>query len=295
MTGRVPVQQEKPVALKDDEIVERTASPITLAVSDPGALTTRQLVKMAKEVAKANSTRGLKPNQERFCQLRAIGETQIAAYTKAGYEASTVEGARAAASKLNQKPHIKKRIEAIKRDMLLEEKGALQVAAGVPDDEPRPIPTLDPDVPELATNDFDPRTYSKEWLARQAVVNLNQARSHGKLDAANGALKFLAELGGHIEKGTSGRKQIAKAPNKGELGYGEADDSTEGEKQVFNFVIGELDRAARLGDEARDVTPESAAGSVGQALSDERGAQPTIDVDELTRELGEGVPIETGD
>lgn len=276
------------MALKDDE----PTRPIEVAVPDPGALTTRQLVKMAKEVAK--KARGLKPMQERFCQLRAIDETQLAAYTKAGYEASTETTARVAASKLNAKPHIKKRIAEIKRELLLEEKGALQVAAGSLD-EPRPPPVFDPDAPELATNDFDPRNYTKEWLAQQAVVNLNQARSFGKLDAANGALKFLAELGGHIDKGTPGRKQIAKAPNKGDVGYGTSDDSGEGEKQVFNFVIGELDRASRLGDEARDITPESPAGSAVKTLSDDRATQSTFDVDELTRARGEGVPEPTGE
>lgn len=256
-------------------------------VPDPGAVNIRELVKLARQVAK---TKGLLPKQERFCELRATGHSQLEAYTQAGYEASNVEVARAAASKLNSKPHVKRRIAEMKRELLIAEKGALQAAM---QDDPRPPPQFDPDTPELATNDFNAAHYTKEWLAQQAVVNLNQARANGKIDAANGALKFLAELGGHIDKGTPGRKAIAKTPNKGDVGNGEADVSGEGDKQVFNFVIGELDRAARLGDQARDITPDDAPRNTPAALPDQRADQPAFDVDELTRALREGVPSET--
>lgn len=225
----------------------------------------------------------LTPQQELFAQHRANGLTQLRAYTLAGYTSENELTARSGASKIDKKPHIKARVAALKRDQLLAREG-IAGAMAMPDD-------ADTDRANLVS-DFNPITYSKEFIARELMRNVELARGMGKIGDSTTGLKLLAEMKGYLAPGTPGRKSQSKTPNKGDERDG-SDPRTTVQVQVFNKIVDQLDHAFGDIDQARDITPAAGEDDVGKHLSDQRTRDAVIDLDGLTRAFGTGVPEQT--
>lgn len=133
------------------------------------------------------------PRQERFAQLVANGRTNKDAYMEAGYNV-TPQSATAQGSKMRRKPAVAERIAELMNEYAVasEERRKAWAEGG-----------------ELMA-DFDPRKVDKDYLLREAAMNLSMARDAHNIVAANKALELMGRLAGVFGKDSGDDDSSAK-------------------------------------------------------------------------------------